>query len=469
MNMKKLLSLAVSIMMCMAANAQVMQIYKDDVLVKEYSVSEADRVVLKDESPSSQHEAVDLGLSVMWATCNVGAENCYDYGGRYAWGESVFKIEYAWSGYKYCEGNSTTMTKYCESSLMGDFGTVDNKSTLELEDDVAHVKWGENWRMPTDSEMTELREKCTWTWTTQSGVNGYNVTGSNGKSIFLPAAGYCYDLSLVNAGSSGYYWSSSLQSARSYNAWGLQFNSSEVSRFVDNRCAGLSVRPVCSARGKIMQIYNGETLVAEYSASEADKVIFKEETTNTPSVNHEYVDLGLSVKWATCNVGAEHCYDYGDYYAWGETETKDSYWWDTYKYCCGSHSSMIKYCTNKSRGNVDNKKTLNPEDDVAHVKWGEDWRMPTESEFAELIEKCTWTWTIQNGVNGYMVTSANGNSIFMPANWRWDDGTFSGYYWSSSLYTSDSAYACELYFLSSQHIVDTRYRCLDRSVRPVCP
>ena len=99
------------------------------------------------------------------------------------------------------------MTKYCTDSY---YGTVDNKTTLEPGDDVAHVKWGGSWRMPTLAEQRELLNNCTWTWSTLNGVNGYRVTGPNGNSIFLPAAGYRFDTRGDYQGSDGYYWSSSL-------------------------------------------------------------------------------------------------------------------------------------------------------------------------------------------------------------------------------------------------------------------
>ena len=191
------------------------------------------------------HAYVDLGLSVKWATCNVGADSPEDYGDYFAWGETTPKTTYNWSTYKYCKGSSTTMTKYCTYS---DCGTVDNKTTLELSDDAAYVNWGGNWRMPTIEEQKELlnTSNCTWTWTTQNGVNGYKVTSKkNGNSIFLPAAGYRYDGNLYHAGSDGYYWSSSLYTSGSYSAYFVVFYSSSVDWFCFNRRYGASVRAVC--------------------------------------------------------------------------------------------------------------------------------------------------------------------------------------------------------------------------------
>lgn len=136
------------------------------------------------------------------------------------------------------------MTKYCTSSSDG---TVDNKTVLEAADDAASVNWGGSWRMPTTDEQQELLNSCTLTWTTKNGVNGYNVEGPNGNSIFLPAAGYRYGSDLDNAGSWGYFLSSSLDSYYSYGACYLYFGSDEHgwNGGCCFRTYGLSVRPVC--------------------------------------------------------------------------------------------------------------------------------------------------------------------------------------------------------------------------------
>ena len=216
---------------------------------------------------------------------------------------------------------------------------------------------------------------------------------------------------------------------------------------------------------------------AEYTfvVEEDITLIAKFERRKTYIDGYEYIDLGLSVKWATMNVGATSPEDYGGYYAWGETEEKENYDWSTYKWCNGSYDRMTKYCTNILYGTVDNKTVLDPEDDVAHVKWGGSWRMPTKAEQDELRNNCTWTWTTQNGVVGYTVTGPNGNSIFLPAaGCRYgaevNYGGSYGYYWSSSLGSSDnSSLACDLYF-SRGHYYWNDYgsRCDGLSVRPVC-
>ena len=190
------------------------------------------------------HEYVDLGLSIKWATCNVGAETPEDYGDYFAWGEVEPKTTYDWSTYKY-GADRDQLTKYCNNSEYGKDGFTDNKTVLDPEDDAVAVNWGGAWRMPTKAEQDELRNNCTWTWTTQNGVNGYKVTGPNGNSIFLPAAGCMYDGSLYGAGSCGYYWSSSLDTGGPYLADCVYFGSDGVGWYYIDRYYGHSVRPVC--------------------------------------------------------------------------------------------------------------------------------------------------------------------------------------------------------------------------------
>lgn len=194
------------------------------------------------------YEWVDLGLpsGIKWASCNVGAEKPEDYGNYYAWGEVLPKEDYLLATYKYANGASDKLTKYCTKASNGDNGFTDNKTTLDPEDDAARVNWGGSWRMPTDAEWTELCEQCTWTWTTQNGINGYQVASkTNSNSIFLPAAGYRSGTGLDDVGHSGYYWSSLLHESDPYYAWDLYFYSGNVLWFDYVRQRGQPVRPVC--------------------------------------------------------------------------------------------------------------------------------------------------------------------------------------------------------------------------------
>ena len=169
--------------------------------------------VFPDVNP--QQDAVDLGLpsGTLWATCNVGASSPEESGDAFAWGETEPVGEYdwnnPWSNYKWCNGSSDTLTKYCTDS---DYGTVDNLTELEPEDDAAWVNWGPMWRMPNEEQFDELEESCTWKWSTKNGVEGRLITGPNGNSIFLPATE-------ENA-----YWSRELNTALPFYAFGRDFD-----------------------------------------------------------------------------------------------------------------------------------------------------------------------------------------------------------------------------------------------------
>ena len=194
-------------------------------------------------------EAVDLGLSVKWSSMNLGATSPSEYGDYFAWGETEPEdsYNYSWSTYELCNGSSSTLTKYNNNSS---YGAVDNKSEFKdygYEDDAARQALGGSWRIPTDTEWTELRTKCTWTSTTNyngTRVLGRIVTASNGNSIFLPAAGYWGGTIRYGAGSYGYYWSSSLSTDYPYSVWYVYFNYDNVNRSEYFRYFGRSVRPV---------------------------------------------------------------------------------------------------------------------------------------------------------------------------------------------------------------------------------
>ncbi len=197
---------------------------------------------------TGDHAYVDLGLpsGLLWATCNVGADSPEDYGDYFAWGETETKSTYNWSTYKWCN-NSDWPYDFTKYNTESDYGTVDNKTVLEMSDDAAHVNWGGGWRMPTKAEMQELKDNCPSEWTTQNGVNGRKFTGPNGESIFLPAAGYYSGGSLNDAGSDGCYWSSSLGTGSPYYAYNLYFRGA-VDMNSYSRYCGLSVRPVCPSQ-----------------------------------------------------------------------------------------------------------------------------------------------------------------------------------------------------------------------------
>ena len=197
------------------------------------------------------HDCIDMGLSVKWATCNVGASSPCDDGDYFAWGEIMPKTAYEWSNYKWCSGSGATftITKYHPASQ----NTLrsDKKFRLENEDDAANVNWGESWRIPTLAEWKELRSECIWTWSAVAGKRGFVVTSKkNGNSIFLPAAGNWDGSVLGSAGAGGWYWSSVVDELD--NAFNLYFHSNNdilsdndvFTQFSCQRRFGFSVRPV---------------------------------------------------------------------------------------------------------------------------------------------------------------------------------------------------------------------------------
>ena len=504
---------------------------------------------------------VDLGLpsGLKWATRNLGKDGFVstpeEYGDYYAWGDltpyyssrnpfawMAGKTGYNWASYTWCQGSNTTFTRYNNKTANG---VVDNKtvfSDYNYADDAAQSLDGGKWRTPTDAEWTELINNCTWTWTTQNGVNGCLVSSSNGNSIFLPAAG-CWvnsNTTSTDTGDWGNYWSASLNTADPRYSMRVGFSSSSSSSVSRGwRYYGRSIRPVydeaivpvASVRlnkaSLTVEAGNSETLTAIMSPTYPTNsaVVWTSSNTGIATVDnngtvrgmatgtatitattvnggktatcavtvtpstHAYVDLGLpsGLKWATCNLGATTPEGYGDYYAYGETDTYYSsqspltwktgktggYWWTSYSWCTGASSydpTMTKY--NAS----DNKTVLDLTDDAARAAWGGSWRTPTEANWKELLDNCTWTRTTRNGVSGRLVTGPNGNSIFLPAAGTWyktelnNVGT-GGFYMSSSIYADVPIYAQYLYF---DYISSTEYlyfsrgvRINGRSVRPV--
>lgn len=183
---------------------------------------------------------------------------------------------------------------------------------------------------------------------------------------------------------------------------------------------------------------------------------------------HPYTDLGLpsGTLWATCNVGAAFPEGYGDCYAWGEIETKVNYNWSNYKWCNGYSNLITKYCTNSSYGTVDGLYQLEPEDDVASVKWGGSWHMPTYNEMRELVDLCQMTYEMRNNVMGLLFTGPNGRSIFMPVN---NEYTYYGQYWVNEIcdYYSYQAKCTGFEYQWCIASIYEEVRCCGYQVRPV--
>lgn len=398
----------------------------------------------------SDYEYVDLGLSVKWATKNVGSSQTTDYGDYFAWGETTPKEEYDWTTYKYTEEKATKMTKYCYSSLGA---TKDFLDILEASDDAATCRWGQQWRTPTLDEMNELLQNCTWIWSNDyqgSGKAGYivrsNIEGFKSKTIFLPAAGHWGGKNPYDTNQKGMYWTSSLnfESLASIQAAQLYFGSGGYETMSYDRQIGMTIRPVLNER---------------------DPNRPKDYTVTGKIQGFDYVDLGLSVLWATANVGALVPKVGGSLFSWGETEPKEIYSEKTYKFSVnGRFDVMSKYNAN------DNITTIEPSDDAATQNWGNNWRTPTIDEWTELLHNCNWE--LKFGAL-YGTSKINGNVIIISNSTGCrDDFTYNsridgGHYWSSNNSEVDKhrggAMVCQYYMYTTQNI----NRLCGMAIRPV--
>jgi hypothetical protein len=310
-------------------------------------------------------QEVDLGLpsGTIWANINVGASSPTDIGTYFAWGETLGKINYALDTYQYYVNGAY-------QNLTDVYGDISGSQY-----DAATVMWGKDWCMPTREQFEELTSNCDWAYNEYNGVGGTKFTSkTNGNSIFLPVTGY-KENGAVSKSSECHYWTSTPYfdgvqdfecSTGPKGKWAVGFGAGVY------RYYGRTIRPVRSPK------------------------------TSTPKA----VDLGLpsGTKWATFNVGASKPEEYGGYYAWGETEEKWEYNKDNYQYY--QNGNYLDFGNNIS----------GTEYDVAHVKWGGNWCMPTWDDFYELIANTTSEWVSINGVTGRKFTSKiNGYSIFLPA------------------------------------------------------
>ena len=477
----------------------------------------SDILCLYDAQPPSEvtKTAVNLGLSVNWAECNLGATAPERFGDYYAWGETETKTDYSWLTYRFFEGeylyvNDPIRYIWYENRhyvpIFTKYNHLDNKTVLDPEDDVAHVKWGDHWRLPTPGEWQELFENCTWENATVNGVTGLKGTSLiNGKTIFLPQA--CYWEGDALQEDEVYPREAIYHSSQTDREWsGQSYHRTSYlvgteSALVDSeypqttyqyRWVGLPVRAVYDhiAIDEVLLDASSLRMIPEDSArltvtidpfnatnpavswTSSDETVAKvspsgeveslKEGTATITVTAldggksascrvvvsyldtpDKVDLGLSVKWASFNVGATKPEETGYYYSWGEKKPKEDYPMEFYQWRADERLfSLTKYCLDPAHGFngfADYKKVLDLEDDAACFSLGGKWRMPTAEEMEELLDKTDCTPATLNGVSGCWLTSkVNGNRIFLPlSGLRYNNGLESlgtGYCWSSTVY-----------------------------------
>lgn len=249
--MRHLTTLILLLALCLGAAAQKPIRHPSTMTANPSKPTKPSKPAKRTGSPAASQristpKAVDLGLSVRWASFNLGASKPEGYGYYYKWGETKPADARGWATYKYAKGNDHSFTKYCTGSQYGYNGFTDGKTQLEPKDDAAAVSLGGSWRMPTGEEIKELVDKCTREWTKVNGVKGIRVTGPNGNSIFFPAAGdrFYGTGKIVNAGDYGTYWSSS--TGKNGKCLGFEFFGvvSWTSQYDSQRAEGFPIRPV---------------------------------------------------------------------------------------------------------------------------------------------------------------------------------------------------------------------------------
>ena len=458
---------------------------------------------------------VDFGLlsGTLWATCNVGAGASWKNGNLYAWGETEPKSDYSVSTYKHMHvwsemkemgrGKFSTIRRidHTDITKYKSFG-----AQLELSDDAAYVNMGKEWRMPSRKDFEELyrnvntREECALNYL-GTGMDGVVIYNENNPvvHIFIPSGSYWCNEITDNGNRDISRAESFYSHAFKNGTFSFNVEYSANRGYGGHRAEGRYVRAVLrdpSYKSTVKtNVPSTSTTTPTNRTSSASNATNPSQTnitsntnnpsqtnitsntnnppqTNTPSNSDaKYVDLGLpsGTLWADRNIGASNPEEYGDYFAWGETNPKSNYTWSSLKYCEDSDGNKFsKYNTQSKYGTI-----LERSDDAAAANWGSGWCMPTQEQFQELKDKCTWTLTTKNGKKGYEVKGLNGNALFLPAagcrlgtDLYYSDSN--GYYWSSSFFTGSPYKGLGLDF-DSGHVGSDWYggRSRGQSVRPV--
>lgn len=367
-----------------------------------------------------EYKFVDLGLSVLWAKFNLGALNeteCGDY--------------FSWNDIHDNENFSVRNNDVCEINIVEYYHNQNIK--------IDHILANET-RLPTIAEFNELINKCKWGKTCIQGINGYNVIGPNGNKIFLPISGDRQGGNIESVNEYGQYLSGNYHNDNVDHYLLLRYYENEYYTYQYNNglATGRTIRPVLR-------------LSSDTSAHSVSSLNFIEPV---------FVDLGLSVKWATCNLGATRPEEYGDYSAWGNNEIKTTF----YESDCSTHNMNNSELLNNGIVNIDGY--LTPQNDIATISLGKGWRIPTVNEFNELIKKCKWT-LISNSI--YKVEGPNGNHILLPLNdyikgiERSGD---TGFYWTSSIGDNEKE-SFGFYMYEGPHCSSGTDRSDGQAIRPV--
>jgi len=456
--MKRIIPFVAAVLVALSAQAQTINVHMTGGTTQKYDASSVEYIDFTGSTgvtPAGVKE-VDLGLpsGIKWANMNIGANNMKEYGSYFAWGETEPSTDYAWSSYKWGSWNENlkraSLTKY--------------NNALNPEDDAASTNWGGKWRMPTKDEFQELIDNCDAQFETLSNdsVVVKFTSKKNGKSIYLPLAGWFNGRHITWERQFGYYWTSTV-GENPMNAYTACFT---IEKYEDQDLISVISEGHRRPVGKPVR-----------------PVIGKDDESPAPA-GVEAVDLGLSVKWANMNVGASAPEAWGSYYAWGETHTKEQYGWYYTVYTgefdeLGNESYYLttpnyKWGTYKTgMTGYTGITTLEAEDDAATVNWGNGWRTPTKADFKELLKYTEYSTGTEGGVAYAKFTSkVNGKSIYLPAGGYYDGKSnksvnVNGAYYSSTVNSDNFAKAFCLYFLAEEKGVASHSRCMGFNIRPV--
>lgn len=389
--------------------------------------------------PDENHpHAIDLGLpsGTKWSCCNIGATKPEDNGDYYAWGETLVKTKYEYNTYVYGDDMGCRNIGYDISCT---------------EFDVAHIKWGDNWGIPSIKQFDELVKDCSYRWGAYKGTAGMGITGPNGSRLFFPATGIKWGNQRYHLRTTGGFWTSTAnRSITTPCCFGFTENgmrTNQISAVWD----GQSIRPGIASNKQSLDLQNA---------------VRERELVNCPDNNHPHaIDLQLpsGTKWACCNVGATSPENAGKYYAWGETTPKKSYTWENYQHCNGSETGCKSVGMNIS----------GTSHDAAKVEWGEKWCIPTKEQYEELLNNCSFEWLNSNNKAGILLIGSNGRRVFLPAEgYRWKNSLYykgkHGFYGSASRASGFSSYAYELVFDSHGYSTQIpNYRFCGVSIRAI--
>ena len=457
--MKRIIPFVAAVLVALSSQAQTVNVNLTNGQTITYNASQVDYIDFTKPIPASGDlETVDLGLpsGTKWANMNVGATAPDDYGLYFAWGEIQPKEVYDWDSYQWGSWstafNKASITKY--------------NNRLNPEDDAATINWGGKWRMPTKEEFEELVANTTVAYETIGDSAVVKLTSKkNGASIYMPLGGWWNGRHITYERQGGYYWASTL-SNKTVNK---QYVYAYCASFLESNVAGVDIekRPI------------GQLIRPVIAKDDKDAI-------SIAPGGAEAVDMGLSVLWANMNVGAEAVEEWGNFYSWGETVTRNEYGW-YYEYVTGKDSygndlTVTTTIPNYKFGAYNTGFTgystaatvLESVDDAATANWGDGWCMPTKEDFKELLQYTTYEKKkSKNGVWGGLFTSTkNGKSIFLPAGGYYDGETLkavreNGAYYSSTVNTDDFTKAFFMGFKADAPVIDKKTRTCGFNVRAV--